>query len=80
MPGANTQSAAKRAEELRKRYSESCVSYEGKELKITASFGSVTYPKQGASKGETLIKDDKALWRSKRSESIFVTVWDEKRK
>lgn len=79
MPGANSRAARKRAEQLRVQCEAMRIAYNGKELKVTLSFGVATYPTHGAEGEEIVIKADKALYKSKRSGRNCVTVWSEKK-
>lgn len=78
MPGANARTARKRAEQLRVRCEKMRIAQNGKELKVTLSFGVATYPTHGTEGEEIVIKADKALYKSKRRGRNCVTVWSEK--
>lgn len=75
MPGAPSRTARKRAEELRVCCEEMRISHNGKDLRVTLSFGVATYPTHGRESEEIVIKADKALYRSKRRGRNCVTVW-----
>jgi diguanylate cyclase (GGDEF)-like protein/PAS domain S-box-containing protein len=77
MPGANARTARKRAEQLRANCEAMRISHNGKELKVTLSFGVATYPTHGREGEEIVIKADKALYKSKRRGRNCVTVWEE---
>ncbi len=77
MPGANARAARKRAEQLRAQCEAMRISHNGKDLKVTLSFGVAAYPAHGTEGEEIVIKADKALYRSKRSGRNCVTVWEE---
>ncbi len=65
LPGATLDFAAKRAEEIRQKCAEIIIQHEGKDLKVTMSFGVATYPDHGKAAEEIIIKADKALYRAK---------------
>lgn len=77
LPGSALDSAAKRAEEIRQKCAEIIIQHEGKDLKVTISFGVATYPNHGKEAEEIIIKADKALYQSKHSGRNRVTVWSE---
>jgi diguanylate cyclase (GGDEF)-like protein len=69
LPGTSLDSAAKRAELV--------IRHEGKDLKVTMSFGVATYPDHGQEAQEIIIKADTAMYQSKHSGRNQVTVWSE---
>ncbi len=75
LPGASSASAAQRAEKLRQKCAEVTIEHEGKHLGVTMSFGVASYPQDGGSGEETIIKADKALYKSKQKGRNQVTVW-----
>jgi diguanylate cyclase (GGDEF)-like protein/PAS domain S-box-containing protein len=75
LPGTPLDSAAKRAEELRQKCAEIIIQYEGKDLKVTMSFGVATYPDHGKEAEEIVINADKAMYQSKHSGRNQVTMW-----
>ncbi len=77
LPDAAMASAAKCAEEIRKKCAKIIVYHEGKELKLTASFGVATYPEHGKKAEEIILKADKAMYKSKQDGRNQVTVWEE---
>ena len=77
LPDAAMASAAKCAEEIRKKFAKIIVYHEGKELKLTASFGVATYPEHGKKAEEIILKADKAMYKSKQDGRNQVTVWEE---
>jgi len=77
LPGATTDFAYKRAEELRQMCAKVTVPHEGKELRVTMSFGVATYPDQGKEADTIIIKADQAMYKSKNSGRNLVTTWDE---
>jgi diguanylate cyclase (GGDEF)-like protein len=77
LPGTTPDVAAKRAEEIRQRCAKIIIQHEGKDLKMTMSFGVATYPPHGQETEEIIIKADKALYQSKNSGRNCVTVWKE---
>lgn len=80
MPGANARAARKRAEQLRVHCETMRISHNGKDLKVTLSFGVATYPTHGTEGEEIVIKADKALYKSKRNGRNCVTVWEQRRR
>jgi diguanylate cyclase (GGDEF)-like protein/PAS domain S-box-containing protein len=79
MPGANARAARKRAEQLRVQCEMMRISHNGKDLKVTLSFGVATYPTHGTEGEEIVIKADKALYTSKRKGRNCVTIWEQRR-
>jgi len=77
MPGANARTARKRAEQLRVHCEAMRIAHNGKELRVTLSFGVATYPTHGREGEEIVIKADKALYKSKRRGRNCVTLWEE---
>jgi diguanylate cyclase (GGDEF)-like protein len=77
LPGTTMDSAQKRAEELRQKCSEVVIQHEGKDLKVTMSFGVSTYPDHGNETEQIIIKADKSLYKSKRKGRNCVTAWEE---
>jgi len=65
LPGTTLDSAAKRAEEIRQKCAEIILQHEGKDLKVTMSFGVAIYPDHGKEAEEIIVKADKALYRAK---------------
>jgi diguanylate cyclase (GGDEF)-like protein/PAS domain S-box-containing protein len=79
LPGTPMESAEKRAEEIRQKCAEIIIQHEGKNLKVTISFGVATYPDHGKEAEEIIINADKAMYQSKKSGRNRVTVWGENR-
>jgi len=77
LPGTPLDSAKKRAEEIRQKCIEVIIEHEGKDLKVTMSFGVASYPSHGEDAEEIIIKADKALYRSKHIGRNCITVWEE---
>jgi diguanylate cyclase (GGDEF)-like protein len=77
LPGTPLDSAKKRAEEIRQKCIEVIIEHEGKDLKVTMSFGVASYPSHGEEAEEIIIKADKALYRSKHIGRNCITVWEE---
>lgn len=77
MPGADLDSAARRAQELRARCEDLPLFHEKERVKITLSFGVASFPQHGSTSDEVLIKADKALYQSKRNGRNQVTIWAE---
>ena len=77
LPGTTINSAHKRAEELRQMCAEVLIPHEGKELRVTMSFGVATYPDHGKEADTIIIKADQAMYKSKNSGRNLVTAWDE---
>jgi diguanylate cyclase (GGDEF)-like protein/PAS domain S-box-containing protein len=75
LPGTLLDVAEKRAEELRQKCAELIIQHEGKDLKVTMSFGVATYPTHGKDAKEIIINADKALYQSKNNGRNQVTVW-----
>ena len=75
LPGTNLDFAAKRAEESRQKCAEIIIQHEGKDLKVTLSFGVAAYPEHGKEPGDIISKSDKAMYQSKQSGRNRVTVW-----
>ena len=65
LPGTALDSAARRAEEIRQKCAEIIIQHEGKDLKVTMSFGVAIYPDHGKEAEEIIVKADKALYRAK---------------
>jgi diguanylate cyclase (GGDEF)-like protein len=65
MPNTSLDAAAKRAEEIRQKCAEVIIQHEGKDLRITMSFGVATHPNHGKEAEEIIIKADAALYRAK---------------
>jgi diguanylate cyclase (GGDEF)-like protein/PAS domain S-box-containing protein len=65
LPGTTLDSATKRAEEIRQKCAEIILQHEGKDLKVTMSFGVAIYPDHGKEAEEIIVKADKALYRAK---------------
>ena len=76
LPGTDQEAAALRAEELRQMCANIRIPCEGKNLKVTLSFGVATYPLNSKDAEEIIIKADKAMYQSKRRGRNRVTVWD----
>ncbi len=77
LPGTALDSAAKRAEEIRQKCAEIVIQHEGKDLKVTMSFGVATYPNHGKEAEEIIIKADKAMYQSKHNGRNCVTIREE---
>jgi len=77
LPATITDSAKKRAEEIRQKCADLIVRYDENDLMITMSFGVATYPVHGKEAEEIVIKADKALYQSKRNGRNLVTIWDD---
>lgn len=75
LPGTPLNTAADRAEELRKGCSEIRIQHENKDLKITMSLGVASYPEHGKKAEEIVIKADKALYHSKHRGRNRVSIW-----
>ncbi len=65
LPSTTLDAAEKRAEELRQKCAEIIIQHEGKDLKVTMSFGVATYPDHGKESEEIITKADKALYCAK---------------
>jgi len=75
LPGASPESAERRAEKIRQKCAEIVIIHEGRPLRLTMSFGVASYPRHGSNAEETIIKADKALYKSKQRGRNLVTVW-----
>jgi diguanylate cyclase (GGDEF)-like protein len=77
LPGTILDAAVKRAEEIRQKCAEIVIQHEGKDLKVTMSFGVATYPDHGKEAEEIIIKADNAMYQSKHGGRNRVTTWKE---
>ncbi|MHC1783784.1 MAG: diguanylate cyclase [Anaerolineaceae bacterium] len=75
LPGATTDDAARRAEELRQKIANLLVRQNGNDLKVTMSLGVSTFPEHGCDATDVIGKSDKALYLSKAAGRNRVTVW-----
>jgi diguanylate cyclase (GGDEF)-like protein/PAS domain S-box-containing protein len=76
LPGAQIESAALRAEELRKIFENSVMPYDGREIKNTISIGMAAYPADGDSHYEIIDKADQALYSAKNTGRNRVVTWN----
>ncbi|WP_114416205.1 GGDEF domain-containing protein [Marinospirillum perlucidum] len=68
MPGANAETAARRAEELRQKVAARPLAYQGEDLgQITISLGIACWPGTAQSSKELLKQADKALYQAKQA-------------
>lgn len=77
LPGATSEDAYKRAEEIRVKCEAICILHEDRELRLTISLGIATFPIHGKEAENILIKADKAMYRSKRNGRNQTTIWSE---
>lgn len=77
LPGANQADAVQHAEELRQRCIETGIQFEGKDLRVSMSFGVATYPVHGQEAECIIICADKALYHSKNTGRNRVSLWNE---
>lgn len=77
MPGSPLQAAQRRAEEVRQRFEQTLVPYDGHNLKATVSMGVAVYPAHAHS-AQTLLKSaDQALYAAKAGGRNKVVVFGE---
>lgn len=76
LPGADLDSAASHAEQLRQMCAELVTSCEGIPLSVTLSLGVASFPAHGTAAEEILIKADRAMYQSKHDGRNRVTAWD----
>jgi diguanylate cyclase (GGDEF)-like protein len=65
LPGLTQESAALRAEQLRRAMSATSVNYGGSQITVTVSFGVATYPTHGRTPDELIAAADSALYSAK---------------
>ena len=75
LPGIGSDSAVKRAEEIRQRCQEFIIQYKGQALSLTMSFGVACYPDHGQAADEIITKADNAMYHSKNTGRNRVTAW-----
>jgi diguanylate cyclase (GGDEF)-like protein/PAS domain S-box-containing protein len=75
LPGTNVESAAKRADEIRRKCMQLNLGQDGKDMRVSMSFGVATYPIHGSEADEIIIKADQALYLSKAAGRNRVRVW-----
>jgi diguanylate cyclase (GGDEF)-like protein len=67
LPGAGLESAVEMADELCHRIDETPITVDGVEFTMTASFGVATLSERDESLIDTIVRADRALYRSKRA-------------
>jgi diguanylate cyclase (GGDEF)-like protein len=75
LPGTNVESAAKRADEIRRKCMQLHLRQDEHDMQVSMSFGVATYPTHGSEADEIIIKADQALYLSKAAGRNRVRVW-----
>ena len=75
LPGANSEAALKRAQEILRKALNTSVIHNHKSLNITLSLGIATYPDHGSETDEVIRKADQALYISKNNGRNQVSVF-----
>jgi diguanylate cyclase (GGDEF)-like protein len=74
MPGASEQTVRKRAEEIRSKFQELCLVFEGHEIHATISLGAAIFPLHGSDVDEVFVHADRAMYRAKQEGRNRVVV------
>lgn len=77
LPGASAETAARRAEDIRRKCAELVIQQDGRPLQITISLGVATFPDHSQIAEEVIHKADKALYNSKQAGRNQVSTWHE---
>jgi diguanylate cyclase (GGDEF)-like protein len=75
MPGASTPTVNECAEEIRSRFQEMTVFFEGSEIRSTISLGAAIYPLHGSGVDEVFVRADRAMYRAKQEGRNRVVVF-----
>lgn len=76
LPGADPETARRRAEELRNVFSQIRVAFHGKQLGATISLGIACFPEHGQTAEELLMHADQAMYQAKAAGRNCVQIWD----
>jgi predicted signal transduction protein with EAL and GGDEF domain len=75
MPGASEQTVIKCAEEIRAKFQELCLVFDGHEIHATISLGAAIFPLHGSDVDEVFVHADRAMYRAKQEGRNRVVVY-----
>ena len=75
MPGASEQTVRKCAEEIRAKFQELCLVFDGHEIRATISLGAAIFPLHGSNVDEVFVHADRAMYRAKQEGRNRVAVF-----
>lgn len=75
MPGASEQTVRKCAEEIRVKFQELCLVFNGYEIHATISLGAAIFPLHGSDVDEVFVHADRAMYRAKQEGRNRVVVF-----